>query len=234
MTSGVNKDGICVFSSRQDDAQAWLSLGAQASLQAVYEATAGPGLLRRALTGRITWQECNETTVAKATLYAHLAPQWVAALLALGGRVAIQQEEQEEPLTDFIWRKESHRGELVAVQLPLSVAGRVWGESHVARTPADEPIVGAVAVVDLTGDVVRQARLALTGVWREPVRLAQSADLLVGGPLNDDRIRQAAAAVEREVTPLSDFRGGAEYRRAMAGVLARRALNECMRGSNRS
>jgi carbon-monoxide dehydrogenase medium subunit len=232
--TGVNKDVICILSTRQDDAQAWLSLGAQASLQVVYEANASPELLRRTLTGAVTWQKRNETTVEKAMLSPNLAPQWVGALLALGGRVAIQQDEQEEPLPDFMRRKESHRGELAAVHLPLNVAGSVWGESHVARTPADEPIVGAVAVVDLTGNVVRQARLALIGVWREPVRLAQSAESLVGGPLNDDRIQQMVAAVEREVTPRGDFRGSARYRRAMAAVLARRALNECMRGANRS
>jgi CO/xanthine dehydrogenase FAD-binding subunit len=233
MMTDVKRDGICILSSRHDDAQAWLSLGAQASLQAVYEATASPDLLRRSLTGVITWQKRNDTTVEKAILSPNLAPQWVGALLALGGRVAIQKEEQEEPLPDFMQREASHRGRLAGVRLPLNVAGRVWGASRVARTPADEPIVEAVAVVDLARNVVRQARLALTGVWRQPVRLTQSSDLLVGGPLNDDHIRKVAAAVEREVTPLGDFRGSAEYRRAMAGVLTRRALNECIRGSKR-
>jgi CO/xanthine dehydrogenase FAD-binding subunit len=233
MTS-VNNDGISILSSRQDGVGAWLSLGAQASLQAVYEAAASPELLRRTLTDATTWQQRNETTVEKATLSPNLAPQWVAALLALGGRVAIQQEEQEERLPDFMRRKESHRGKLTAVNLPLDVTGRVWGESRVARTPADDPIVAAIAVVDFARDSVRQARLALTGVWHEPVRLAQSPVLLVGRPLSDDHIRQVAAAVEREVTPLGDFRGSAAYRRAMAGVLALRALNECRRGSHQS
>jgi CO/xanthine dehydrogenase FAD-binding subunit len=230
----VNNDVISILSSRQDGAEAWLSLSAQASLQAVYEATAIPELLRHALTGATTWQKRNETTVEKTILSPSLAPQWVAALLALGARVAIQQEEQEEPLPDFMRRKEPHNGKLLAVNLPLDVAGRVWGESHVARTPADEPIVAAIAVVDLIGDSVRQARLALTGVWREPVRLAQSAKLLVEGALNGAHIQQVVAAVEREVTPRGDLRGSARYRRAMAAVLARRALNECMRGANRS
>jgi CO/xanthine dehydrogenase FAD-binding subunit len=234
MVTGVHGDVISVLSPSEDDAQAWLSLGAQSSLQAVYEATASPEILRRTLTCAITWQQRNETTVEKAMLSPSLAPQWLGALLALGSRVAIEPGEQEEPLPDFIRHKESHHGKLRAVHLPLNVTGRVWGESHVARTPADEPIVAAVAVIDLTDNVVRQARLALTGVWRELVRLAQSADILVGGPLNHDHIRQVVAAVEREVTPVGDFRGSTEYRRAMAGVLARRALNECMRGSNRS
>jgi CO/xanthine dehydrogenase FAD-binding subunit len=33
--------------------------------------------------------------------------------------------------------------------------------------------------------------------------------------------------VEEEVTPRGDFLGSEEYRRAMAGVLTRRALEQC-------
>ena len=102
-----------------------------------------------------------------------------------------------------------------------------WGEARVARTPADEPIVAAVAVVELDGGIVRQARVALVGAWREAARLAEAPSALLGGPLDGERIRAVAAAVEREVAPRGDFRGSAEYRRAMAGVLTRRALEQC-------
>jgi carbon-monoxide dehydrogenase medium subunit len=227
------KEDAVVVSSSQEGKEAQLILDAQVLLQTVYEAPASPELLRRALGVAVTWQQRNEATVEEALRSPVLAPQWAAALLALGARVAFGEGE-EKPLVAFLDRTKPHRRRLVALHLPLNVEGRVWGESHVARTPADEPIVAVIAVIDLTDSVVRQARLALTGVWREPVRLAQSADLLVRGQLNEEQINQVAAAVEREVAPMGDFRGSAEYRRAMAGVLARRALNECMRGSNRS
>jgi carbon-monoxide dehydrogenase medium subunit len=208
-------------------------MGAQTSLQAVYKVPTCPDLLRRTLSAAVTWQQRNEVTVDKALLSPVLAPQWVAALLALGAHATLREEKGKKPLAAFLDRMKSHRGRLAKIHLPLNVDGRVWGESHVARTPADAPIVAVIAVVDLTGSVVRQARLALTGVWREPVRLAQSAELLVGAPLNDDRIQQVAAAVEREVTPRDDSRGSADYRRAMAGVLTRRALEECRKGMHR-
>ena len=233
MTTSMKEDAVIVLSSRQDDAEAHLSLGARVSLQAVYEAPASPELLRRALSATVTWQERNETTVEEALRSPVLAPQWAAALLALGARAAFGEEE-EKPLVAFLDRTKPHRRKLVVLHLPLNVDGRVWGEFHIARTPADKPIVAVIAVIDLTDSVVRQARLALTGVWHEPVRLAQSAELLVGGPLNGAHIQQVVAAVEQEVTPRGDFRGSARYRRAMAAVLTRRALNECMRGANRS
>ena len=112
--------------------------------------------------------------------------------------------------------------------LHVMVRGVRWGEAHVARTPADDSIVAAVAVVEIDGDVVRQARVALTGVWPELVRLAEAPAQLIGGPLDEERIRAAAEAVEEEVAPRGDFRGSEEYRRAMAGVLTRRALEKCL------
>jgi CO/xanthine dehydrogenase FAD-binding subunit len=108
------------------------------------------------------------------------------------------------------------------------VGGIRWGEAHVGRTPADDPIIAAVAVAEIDGDVVRQARVALTGVWPEPVRLAETPAQLIGGPLNEERIRAVAEAVEKEAAPKGDFRGNAEYRCAMAGVLTRRALEKCL------
>jgi CO/xanthine dehydrogenase FAD-binding subunit len=90
----------------------------------------------------------------------------------------------------------------------------------------------AIAVVVVTEGFVHQARLALAGVWPEPARLADSADLLVGGPLIIRRIRRVAEAVEQEVTPLDDDRSSAGYRGAMAGVLSYCALEQCRKGAS--
>jgi CO/xanthine dehydrogenase FAD-binding subunit len=99
----------------------------------------------------------------------------------------------------------------------------------VGRTPADDPIVAAVAAVRVNDDIVKEARVALSGAWSETAKLAEAPAALVGDPLDKDRIREVAAAVEREITPQGDYLGSEEYRRAMAGVLTRRALEACLR-----
>jgi CO/xanthine dehydrogenase FAD-binding subunit len=124
----------------------------------------------------------------------------------------------------------SFREEIVTLHVPLSAGERLhWGTARVARTPADDAIVSAFAAVGVANGVVQRARLALTGVSPGTVYLADAANDLVNTELNEERIRQVAAGVEQQITPERDFLGSAEYRRAMAGVLARRALEECLK-----
>ncbi|MGM0495023.1 MAG: hypothetical protein ACQER1_18965, partial [Armatimonadota bacterium] len=115
-----------------------------------------------------------------------------------------------------------------ALHIPMLDANTVWGEAHVARTPSDEPIVAAFAVLRLNGETVEDVRIALTGVWSETVRLTEAADGLIGESLSRDRIIDVAGAVEREVEPVGDYLGSEAYRRAMTGVVARRALEACL------
>jgi CO/xanthine dehydrogenase FAD-binding subunit len=62
------------------------------------------------------------------------------------------------------------------------------------------------------------------------VRLARAASLLIGGALDVAAIEAVASAVAEEVEPQGDYLGSVEYRTAMASVLTRRALNECLDG----
>jgi len=214
---------------RDDQAQQVWSVDVAALLQAVLDDPACPPLLRQALTGAISWQVRNETPVWRALAVPRLAPQWVAGLLALGAMLVVDGEEVPLAVGARFPRPARRAGQ-ASHAVHVRVGGLYWGEAHVARTPADEPIVAAVAVVEMDQSAVRVARVALTGVWPEPARLAQAPAQLVGGPLDDGRIRAVAAVVEQEVAPKGDFMGSREYRRAMAGVLTRRALEQCREG----
>jgi CO/xanthine dehydrogenase FAD-binding subunit len=155
-------------------------------------------------------------------------PRWLAALLAMDAVVLVEGQTgpKEVPLQQLL--EGQVEGDISALRVPPEGPNRCWGEAHVARTPADEPIVAAIAVVTVTDDVVQQARVALTGVWPGPVRLAHAPARLVGGPLTGERIQAVADAVAEEVAPEGDYLGSAAYRRAMAGVVTRRALEQCM------
>lgn len=226
-------DTVKVQNRRIDGSEKSLSLGAKASLQEVYEHPEIPELLHRSLSGWISWQKRSEMSVERVARSPGLAPQWIASLLALGARVVFRDNKTpSSTLAEFMLRSAPNHGRLVGITLPLDTPGLVWGEAHVSRTPTDKPIVAAIAAINMADDNVHQARLALTGVWRQHVRLAEASDILVDGPLTEARIEQVVLELKQEVTPRGDFLGSADYRQAMAVVTARKALDACRKKVN--
>jgi len=152
---------------------------------------------------------------------ADLAPQQVVLEREYGA--AETTKTREVPLAGF-QPNALASGELIVEvkfgRLPAHVGGAL---ERVARAPRDEAIVAAAALVEAVDGVCHQVRLALAGAGK-PQRMASAEHILEGRPLNNTWLQKAVATVEAEVNPVSDFRGSAEYRRAMAGVLARRVL----------
>jgi CO/xanthine dehydrogenase FAD-binding subunit len=210
-----------------DGVASHLDVPAGSSLQALYEHAACPRLLQRTLSGPISWQQRVEITVAQVLLSPGLAPGWIAALLVLDARAVLGNSGTEEGLLSTLLPGRGLRGrQLHSLHVPTD-RGLRWGEAHVARMPSDRPMIGAVAVVEMNNGLVRHARLALTGVWREHARLAEAAGLLASHPLEREQIEGVAQAVGKEVAPVGDFLASAVYRQAMAVVLTRRVFHQC-------
>ncbi len=150
------------------------------------------------------------------------------ALLALDAQVVLYAPQQQRlPLDDFLEGREHHLagGALIAeVALPLSGGGTAAALARVGRTPRDRPIVCAAARLRLAGGLCQAPRLALGGVAGRPIRLRQVEAMLAGRALDEEMLAAAAQAAMSAVSPPSDYRGSADYRRAMAGALTRRVL----------
>ena len=188
-----------------------------------------PVFLHSVIYGKVTWQKRSEFSIDHILAAPGLAPQFVGALLAWGTG-CILDDGGEQPLEAVLAEPGCHN-RIRTLVLPLDIPGRVWAEARTGSTPTDFPIVWTMAVVDLKEGVVQQARIALSGVWAQSVTLAKSAGVLVSHPLNEANIHQTANAVMEETAPREDHRGSAEYRKSMAGVMTRRALQACLEGA---
>jgi CO/xanthine dehydrogenase FAD-binding subunit len=102
------------------------------------------------------------------------------------------------------------------VRLPVGTADAKVAYDKVARTPADAPIVGAVAWRE--GGAQPYTSLALCGAAPIPLRQTGTAQIF------DATGDIEAALVELELDPVGDHWGSREYRSEMARVLARRVL----------
>lgn len=174
----------------------------------------------------------NRATLAGALVTAAANDPLVVALLACDARVLLCSRAgyRTLPLAEFIPQRHALLAEpalITDVVAPLP-PGRLtgYGLADVARTPADAPIVVAAAMISMAYGACTQARLALGGVAAEPIRLPEVEARLLDQPLTAETIAAAAARAADAVQPASDFRGSTEYRKAMAGVLAERALHE--------
>ena len=103
-----------------------------------------------------------------------------------------------------------------------------WSFSQITRRHHDFCIAGVAVMVilDSTGQC-EQARLVFLSAGDGPVEAHQAAEVLVGQVPTPEAIRAAAeTAASTDIDPSSDIHASAEYRRHLAGVLARRTLTQ--------
>ncbi len=90
-------------------------------------------------------------------------------------------------------------------------------------------IVGVAAALDVSGGVIRKARIGLTGAASSASRLAGVEAALRGQPATAETAATAAAGAADGIDDFnSDIHGSAEYRRAMVSVFTRRALEDAL------
>ena len=90
-------------------------------------------------------------------------------------------------------------------------------------------VVGATCSVALDGGRIAAARIAITALTPCIVRVPEAEAALRGATAAPNAVRAAADAAAAAAKPISDVRASAEYRRAMAAVIARRALAVALR-----
>lgn len=151
-------------------------------------------------------------------------------LLALDAHLTVYQPEASYlSLEEFLEGRDDllRQGVLITELFIPSLSPSCWiGFAHVGRTPRDRPIVCAAAFLHLDGGICREVRLALGGVAERPLRVREAEEFLQGRPPTSENIQEAADRAAALLNPPGDFRGSSEYRRAIAGVLARRALSQ--------
>ena len=179
----------------------------------------------------------NRATLGGALAMAASNDPLIVALLACDTYIAVATLAGYRglPLAEFLADRARILAEpalITSINVPLpEVDPTGYALAEVGRTPADAPIVVAAAAVGWKDGRCIYARLALGGVAETPIRLPEVEMLLEQHLLTAELITRAAALAATLVQPTGDFRGSAEYRRAMAGVLTERALDQAWRAT---
>jgi len=103
-----------------------------------------------------------------------------------------------------------------------------WGYSYQKfnRRSEDWALVAVSVLVKQTGDVCEDVRVGLTNMASTPIRAKAVEDALRGQPLNADSIGNAAQQAAEGTDPPADLNASADYKRHLARVLTRRALEQ--------
>jgi carbon-monoxide dehydrogenase medium subunit len=113
---------------------------------------------------------------------------------------------------------------LTEIHFPKLPPRTGWGFEEVARRAGDFALAAVAATITVSGDTMKQARIALTGVGPTPVRAGKAEALLIGQKPEAILMTRVIETVRTAIEPETDLHASSDYRRHLAGALARRAL----------
>ena len=113
---------------------------------------------------------------------------------------------------------------LVEVRVPKLGASASWSYIKMSRRALDWATVAVAAVVERENGSIGKASIGLTSMGGTPLRATAAEQAIVGGA----PIEEAAVLIPNGSEPSSDYAATAEFRRHLAQVLGRRALEEAL------
>jgi carbon-monoxide dehydrogenase medium subunit len=114
---------------------------------------------------------------------------------------------------------------LTAVTLPLLGDTHRVAVAEFARRAGDFAVVAVMVACTVRDGMLGEARVCFGGVADRPVRSPEAEAVLTGQPATAGTFATAADAAAAAVSPPADIHGSAAYRRDLARVLLRRALD---------
>jgi carbon-monoxide dehydrogenase medium subunit len=94
----------------------------------------------------------------------------------------------------------------------------------VSRVAVDLAIASAAVYVEVEDGFIRNARIALGSVAPKPLRAVKTESLLRGLRIDSREVLNALKTIDEEISPITDVRSTAEYRRYVSKVLVLDAL----------
>jgi len=75
---------------------------------------------------------------------------------------------------------------------------------------------------------IEVARIALGAVAPTPMRIYEAEEMLIGNRPSPELMAKVAAVAEGKISPISDLRASAEYRKMLSNVLVQRTLDNAL------
>ena len=198
-----------------------------------YEVSGGGLGLASAAAGTIADPQVRyRGTLGGSLAHGDAASDMPAVVLAAEGAVTIRGSSGQREVAagdlfqEFLTTAVGEGEILTEVRLP-ALEGYGFGYQKFNRRNEDWAMVAVCALVKKGADgSCEDVRIGLTNMGSTPLRATAAEQALRGQPLDGDRIRAAAELAAEDTEPPSDLNATADYKRHLARVLCRRALEQ--------
>jgi carbon-monoxide dehydrogenase medium subunit len=171
-------------------------------------------------------------TIGGSISHGDAASDLPSALLALEGQFVIRGSNGERTVAagdffkDYLETDLAPDEVLTEIRVPKLGSNAGWSYKKFNRRAQDWAVVGAAAVVERSNGTISSARIALTNMGSTPVRATAAEGALSGADASS--VAEATSNADEGTSPASDIAASSEYRRHLARVLSRRAVEEAL------
>jgi aerobic carbon-monoxide dehydrogenase medium subunit len=199
------------------------------------QATPVLGVVSRAASLIADQQVRNRGTIGGSLAHGDPASDLPGVLLACEGEVVAQGPSgtrtiaAHELFQDYLTTSLAPDEAITEVRLP-DMQGFGFGYEKFTRRAEDWAMVGVCALLKATGGQCEDVRVGLTHMGPTPLRAGAVEETLRGQPLDAEHIAQAAEQAAEGTEPPGDLNATPDYKRHLALVLTRRALEAAAAG----
>jgi carbon-monoxide dehydrogenase medium subunit len=200
---------------------------------AVLERSRELGVLSRAAGTIADPQVRNRGTIGGSLAHGDPAADLPAVLLVTEGSVTLRGSGGErtvaagELFQDYLETAVGADEVLTSVEVP-SFDGWGFGYQKFNRRSEDWAMVAVSVLLKASDGQCEDVRVGLTNMGSVPLRASAVEDALRGQPLTPENITRAAEQAAEGTDPPADLNASEEYKRHLARVLTRRALEEAV------
>jgi carbon-monoxide dehydrogenase medium subunit len=171
-------------------------------------------------------------TIGGSISHGDAASDLPSALLALEGTFVVKGSDGERTVAagdffeDYLQTVLAPDEVLTEIRVPKLGSSTGWSYKKFNRRAQDWAVVGVATVVEKSNGSISSARIGLTNMGSTPLRATAAESALSGADASS--VAEATSSADEGTSPSSDIAASAEYRRHLARVLTRRAVEEAL------
>ncbi|HNT69996.1 MAG TPA: xanthine dehydrogenase family protein subunit M, partial [Syntrophorhabdaceae bacterium] len=184
----------------------------------------------------------NRATIGGNIVTARPAADLPPALMAVGAKVELKGKKgrREVSLDEFflgpgktVIRADEILTKIIINELPPFTGGDYMKLGHRKALEIAIVAVAARVTLDKPQGIIKNVRIILSAVAPQAIHAVSAEKVLINEKPTEKLIERAATLAMQDCSPITDIRGGAEYRKEIVKVLTKRTLLNAVKAVNR-